>query len=128
MTRRYDLTDEAYGLIEELLPPKGQRGGQWNTHRQTLTGIFWVLYTGAHWRELPERYGKRSSVHDRLTRWRKDGTLDRILERLHRKLDEQGRLDLDRWCVDATQIRASRAAAGARGENGGPRGRRGRAR
>jgi transposase len=93
---------------------------------RTLNGIFWILYTGAHWRELPERYDKRSSVHDRLTRWRKDGTRDRILERLHLKLDEQGRLDLDLWCVDATQMRASRAAAGARGENGGPRGRRAR--
>ena len=83
-----------------------------------LNGIFWILYTGGHWRELPERYGKRSSVNDRLTLWRRDGTLDRILERLHLKMDESGRLDLDLWCVDATQIRASRSAAGARGGKG----------
>ena len=86
-----------------------------------LNGIFWILYTGAHWNELPERYGKRSSVNDRLNLWRRDGTLDRILERLHLKLDEQGRIDHDLWCIDATQIRASRAAAGARrgGKGGG---------
>ena len=54
MTRRYELTDEAYGLIADLLPPKGQRGGQWNDHRQTLNGLLWILSTGAHWRELPE--------------------------------------------------------------------------
>lgn len=119
MVRRYELTDEDFALIEDLLPKNGKRGGQWNDHRQTLNGIFWILYTGAHWRELPERYGKRSSVHDRLNRWRADGTLDRILERLHLKLDEQGRIDLDLWCIDATQIRASRAAAGARGGKGG---------
>ena len=116
MVRRYDLSDEDYALIQDLLPRNGKRGGQWNDHPQTPNGIFWILYTGAHGRELPERYGKRSSVHDRLNRWRADGTLDRILKRLHLKLDEDRRLDLDLWCIDATQIRANRAAAGARGK------------
>lgn len=118
MLRPYELRDEDYALIEDLLPKNGKRGGQWKDHRTMLNGIFWILYTGGHWRELPERYGKRSSVNDRLTLWRRDGTLDRILERLHLKMDESGRLDLDLWCVDATQIRASRSAAGARGGKG----------
>jgi transposase len=67
------------------------------------------------WREPPERYGEWKSVHGRLTRWRADGTIDRILERLQRRLDEPGRIDHDLWCVDATSIRAGRAAAGAGG-------------
>ena len=58
--------------------------------------------------------GSRSTTGS--TRWRADGTVDRILERLHPKLDERGRIDHDLWCVDATSIRASRAAAGAGGE------------
>jgi transposase len=119
MVRRYELRDEDFALIEDLLPENGKRGGQWKCHRTMLNGIFWILYTGAHWRELPERYGKRSSVNDRLNRWRADGTLDRILERLHLKLDEEGRIDHEFWCIDATQVRASRSAAGARGEKGG---------
>ena len=118
MLRHYELRDEDYAVIEDLLPKNGKRGGQWKDHRTMLNGIFWILYTGGHWRELPERYGKRSSVNDRLTLWRGDGTLDRILERLHLKLDEGGRLDLDLWCVDATHLRASRAAAGAGGKGG----------
>ncbi len=80
-----------------------------------LNGISWILYTGAHWRELPERYGKRSSVDDRIDRWRADGTLDRILVRLHRKLDEERRIDHELWCIDASRVRASRSAAGAWG-------------
>lgn len=55
-------------------------------------------------------------MYDRYNRWNRDGTIDRMLERLHLKLDEQGCIDLDLWCIDATQIRASRAAAGARGK------------
>ena len=118
MTRRYELTPEQFAMIEDLLPANGKRGGQWNDHLKTLNGILWILHTGAQWRELPERYGKWKSVHDRLSRWRADGTFDRILERLHMKLDERGLIDHDLWCVDATNIRASRAAAGAGGKKG----------
>jgi transposase len=116
VVRRYELSDEAYRLVEDLLPPNGKRGGQWNDHRATLNGILWVLHTGAQWRELPERYGKWKSVYDRFNRWSADGTIHRMLERLHLTLDEQGRIDLDLWCIDATLIRASRAAAGAAGK------------
>ena len=119
MVRRYELRDEDYVLIEDLLPRNGRRGGQWKCHRTMLNSIFWILYTGAHWCELPERYGKRSSGNERLNRWRSDGTLDWILERLHLKLDEGGRIDHELWCIDATQVRASRSAAGARGKKGG---------
>lgn len=116
MVRRYELSEEDFALIADLLPANGQRGGQWNDHRTTLNGIFWKLHTGAQWREIPERYGNWTSVYDRFNRWRRDGTIDRMLERLHLRLDETGRIDIDLWCVDATQIRASRAAAGAAGK------------
>jgi transposase len=113
MVRRYELTDPQFALIEDLLPRNGRRGAQWNDHRTTLDGLFWLLHTGAQWREVPGRYGKWKSVYDRFRRWRKDGTIDLILQRLHLRLDQRGRLDHDLWCVDATSIRASRSAAGA---------------
>jgi len=78
-----------------------------------LNGIFWRLNTGAPWRDLPERYGKWKTVHDRFTKLRKSGLLDRILEALQLQLDERGLIDYDLWCVDGSSIRASRAAAGA---------------
>ena len=58
MVRHYELSDEAFGLFEDLLPPNGRRGGQWNDHRTTLNGIFWILHTGAQWRELATRFEK----------------------------------------------------------------------
>jgi transposase len=121
--RRYELTDAQYAVIADLMPPNGQRGGQWNDHRTALNGILWILHTGSQWRELPERYGKWKSVHDRLTRWREDGTIDRILARLHTRLNDRGLIDTDLWCVDATSIRASRSAAGAGGKKGSRRAR-----
>lgn len=114
MTRRYELTADQFRLIEDLLPANGGIGGQWKDHRTVLNGIFWILYSGAQWRELPERYGKWQTVYYRFRRWQKDGTVDRILERLQLTLDEDGRIDIDFWFVDATIIRAGRSAAGAR--------------
>jgi transposase len=78
--RQYELCDDACGLISDLLPPNGMRGGQWNDHRTTLNGISWILHTGAQWRELPERYGKWKSVYDRFNRWSRDGTIDRMID------------------------------------------------
>jgi transposase len=118
--RRYELTDEQFEMICDLLPATGKRGGQWNDHRTTLNGIFWILHSGAQWRETPERYGNWKSVYDRFARWRRDGTIDRILQRLQMKLDKEGRIDWDLWCIDGTNVRASRSAAGA-GESKTPR-------
>jgi len=112
--RRYELTEEQFELIGDLLPTNGKRGGQWNDHRTTLNGIFWILHTGAQWREMPERYGKWQSIYDRFVRWRRDGTLDAVLQRLQVRLDTEGRIDWDLWCIDGTNVRASRSAAGAR--------------
>lgn len=120
MTRAYELSQADFELIRDVLPPNGQRGRQWNDHLQTLNGMFWVLHTGAQWREVPARYGHWQSIYHRFSRWRRDGTLARILERLHLKLDEQGRIDHQVWHIDATMVRASRSAAGARGEKPGP--------
>jgi transposase len=114
MTRRSELTDPQFALIEDLLPATGKPGGQWNDHRTTLDRILWILHTGAQWRERPDRYRRPKSVDDRLRRWRLDGTTDRIPERLLLRLDERSRIDHELWGVDATSIRASRSAAGAR--------------
>ena len=113
MTKRYELTASEFRLIEDLLPECGGKGGEWKDHRTVLNGMFWILNSGAQWRELPERYGKWQTIYWRFRRWQKDGTIDRILERLQLRLDEQGRIDIECWMVDATIVRASRSAAGA---------------
>lgn len=110
--RRYELTDLAWERIEPLLPKQGP-GGKWNDHRTTLNGMFWILNSGAQWRDMPERYGKWQSVYDRYRRWTRDGLFDRILRRLHLELDEDGRISWDVFDVDGSNVRAHQSAAGA---------------
>jgi transposase len=122
--RRYELSDEEWGLIEDLLPrpPRPRaRGRRWRDHRQVLNGIFWVLRSGSPWRDLPERYGPWQTCYDRFVRWRRDGTFGRMLCRLHGLLEQEGLIDWRLFCVDGTNIRAAKAAAGARHKRGGTR-------
>ena len=114
MAGRHELTDAHWARIEHLLPNDIRRGRPWNDHRRTLDGILWILRTGAPWRDLPKRYGKFTSVHDRFGRWRADGTLDRILAQLRDDLDAAGKIDWDLWCIDGSSVRATRAASGAK--------------
>ncbi len=112
--KRHELTDQQWGLLTPFFPRRPRRrGGQWKDDRTILNGIFWRLNTGAPWRDLPERYGKWKTVHDRFSKLRKSGLLDRILETLQLHLDERGLIDFELWCVDGSSTRASRAAAGA---------------
>ena len=110
--RRYELTDEAFGRIEPLLP-KQRPGGRWADHRIVLNGMFWILNSGAQWRDMPDRYGRWQTVYGRYRRWAREGLFDRILQRLHLELDDDGRIDWDVFDVDGTNIRAHQSAAGA---------------
>ena len=118
--RRYELSDGEWGLIEDLLPKSkpGSRGRRWRDHRQVLNGVFWVLRSGSSWRDLPERYGPWRTCYGRFVRWRRDGTFGRMLSRLHSLLEAEGLIDWELFCVDGTNVRAAKAAAGARRKRG----------
>lgn len=111
--RRHELSDGQWDRIKHLFPANGHRGQQWRDHRTVLDGMFWRLRTGAPWRDIPERYGPWKTIYARFNLYRRDGTLDRLLEALQVQLDADGLIDWDLWCVDGTHVRASRAAAGA---------------
>jgi transposase len=78
-----------------------------------LNGILWRLNTGAPWRDLPERFGPWQTVYHRFSKIRSSGLLDRIIQRLQLRLNTAGLIDPELFCIDGTNVRAARAAAGA---------------
>ena len=74
-----DLTDEEWSLVEPLIPP-AKRGGRKRevVVREVVNGVMYVLSTGCQWRYIPKDLPPRSTVHDYLTRWNYDGTIERI--------------------------------------------------
>lgn len=76
MIGRFDLTDWEWSIIEPLLPggaSKKSRGRPRKDDRRVLNGIFFILRTGASWRDLPERYGSYTTAYNRFNRWAKRG-------------------------------------------------------
>src|SRR5687768_8140494 len=62
-----------------MLPNK-PRGGPRVDDRRILNGIFWVLRSGAPWRDLPESYGPHSTCYNRFVRWRRAGDWDQVMD------------------------------------------------
>src|ERR1700687_3324598 len=78
---RYDLTDFEWRVIEPLLPNK-TRGVPRVIDRRVLNGIFWVLRSGAPWRDLPQALGPYTTCYNRFVRWRRAGVWSRIMNAL----------------------------------------------
>ena len=51
---RYELSDCEWSVIKPMLPNKPRDVPRVND-RRVLNGTFWVLRSGAPWRDLPER-------------------------------------------------------------------------
>ena len=112
----YDLPDEAWTLIQPLLPaePATPRAGRpWAEHRMIINGMFWVLCSGAQWRDLPERYCPWKTVYNRFNRWSKSRVINIIFNRLLSHLNAHGLVDWSATALDGSNIRALRCAAGA---------------
>ena len=72
--RRYDLTDFEWRVIAPLLPNK-PRGVPRVDDRRVLNGIFWVLRSGAPWRDVPERdHTRLATIASGIGLWLEFGT------------------------------------------------------
>jgi transposase len=78
---RYELTDCEWTVIKPMLPNK-PRGVPRADDRRVLNGIYWVLRSGAPWRDLPASYGPRTTCYNRFVRWRQAGIWDHIMSAL----------------------------------------------
>ncbi len=78
MTKRkivqdYEISEDYWKKIEPLLPvpkPKKKSGRPRKSGREIMSGIFYLLFTGCQWKELPRFYGASSTVQDRFQEWR----------------------------------------------------------
>lgn len=110
MAKRYELTDGQWRRIEDLLPGKKSDPGRTGAdNRLFVNAVLWVLRSGAHWHDLPERYGKYKTVHKRFGRWADAGVWEQIFKRL---IDDP---DNDYVMLDTTLVRAHQQAAGGKG-------------
>src|SRR2546421_2725827 len=115
MARREQLTDEQWAIIEPLLPelPRREegRGRPWRETREVMDGIFWILRSGARWKDLPDRFPPYQTCHRRFQQWVKSGALKEVLEVLAEDLRTRGELDLSECFIDGTFVAAKKGAS-----------------
>lgn len=110
---RHDLSDEAWAVLEPLLPVK-RRGRKARFLRRQIDGIRWRTRAGCSWRDVPQdRYGSWMSVYRRFRDWQRDGSWALLADRLRTVADGAGLIEWD-LNVDSTIARAHQHAAGAR--------------
>ncbi len=109
---RHDINDKVWELLEAHLPgQRGQWGGIAQDNRRFINAVFWVLRTGAPWRDLPPDYGKWGSVHQRFIRCRRKGIWEKLLEI---PINEP---DYEWLMINASHIKVHPHAVGAKGGN-----------
>jgi len=80
-----NLTDEQWKLLEPLIAELKCVAGVGRPQaefRKVFDGILWILRTCAPWKDLPMRYGSKSTVHRWFQHWRRQGMMERMLRRL----------------------------------------------
>ncbi|MFN3676988.1 MAG: IS5 family transposase [Sphingomonas pseudosanguinis] len=96
--------------MASLVPGKTADPGRTGSdNRLFVNGCLWVLRSGAHWCDLPERYGKWKTVHRRFSRWCHAGVWERVFEALTVDRDNQYLM------IDSTIVRAHQQAATGKG-------------
>jgi transposase len=95
---RYELSDSEWSVIDAMLPNK-PRGVHRVDDRRVLNGIFWILRSGAPWRDLPAIYGPRTTCYNRFVRWRRAGIWESIMKALAARHDAPVRM------IDTSMVR-----------------------
>jgi transposase len=103
------MSDDEWAYFGPFLTHRGGRPPR--NHRRVLDAVFWIMRTGAPWRDLPEEFGNWNSIVRQFRRWADSGIWDVILEAL-----AGGDLcDATLQMIDAAIVRAHHCAAGGKG-------------
>ncbi len=125
-TTHGDMSDMEWELIADLVRPAwspGKMGRPILHDRRTIVdAIFYVCATGCQWRALPDRYPNWNTVHRYHLEWSKDGTWERVCDRLRTLVRESEGRDPDpsAGIIDARSVRgASTVTSETRGFDAG---------
>jgi putative transposase len=104
-----EIPDELWEEIQKIIPPRPDRskGGRKPADDRVLfNGIFFVLRTGAAWREMPEKYGPWTTVYDRFREWRDAKVFEQLWAKCLRYYEQKHGIIWEWQSSDGTYVRS----------------------
>ena len=109
------LSEEELNWLSGQIPDaeRSLKGGRPPTDkRQVIAGVFWVLDNGAKWKDLPSRFGPKSTVHRWFLKWVNAGVFESLMRAAGRCVEEAGRFRLYECFIDGTFSKAKSGGDG----------------
>ena len=99
------VTDAQWSVLSNIIEiPYNGRGRPRPDRRKLINTILYVLITGCRWCDVPvgEQWAKRSTAHEWLGIWARDGTITKLRQALQSIADLRGMLDWKSGSVDGS--------------------------
>ncbi|MDE5831498.1 MAG: transposase [Desulfovibrio sp.] len=74
--------------------------------RKVISGVLWEIRAGSALRQLPEFFGKWTTIHSRFKRWSKAGIFEKIFKIFAKRVNKQCHA-----MMDSAYVKAHRAAS-----------------
>ncbi|WP_011305696.1 transposase [Methanosarcina barkeri] len=104
-----DIDGVLWNSIEPYLPPQKPHTGRSRANmRKLMNGIFYVVMTGCTWKDVPRRYGSKSTVHRFLLYLCEHGIYQKIFNELLNKGYDLKKIDFSHCFTDTKDIPAKK--------------------
>lgn len=105
----WEIPDQLWQILEPVIlrrfPPNKMGRGR-SELRRVLNGIIYVMRTGCQWQALPEKFGKKSTVHDWHQTFSKSHLYDELWAEIVTHCGREGAVDLEWQSVDTSFAKA----------------------
>jgi putative transposase len=105
----HEIDDSLWNSIEPHLPPqKPHTGRPRKDERKLMNGILYVVMTGCTWKDVPNYYGTKSTVHRFHLYLCEHGIYHKIFNELLNKGYDLKKIDLSHCFTDTKDIPAKK--------------------